>query len=139
FLTLGCKVNQYDTQLVREALLEAGFREAGPNEPAAICVVNTCTVTHQADAAGRYAIRKLARENPAAQIVVMGCYATRDPDAVRKLPGVVAVLEHKDRLLEGLRRFGVERVPHGISKFEGHHRAFVKVQDGCLLNCTFCI
>jgi threonylcarbamoyladenosine tRNA methylthiotransferase MtaB len=136
---LGCKVNQYDTQLVREALLRAGFRETGTQEPAELCIVNTCTVTHQADAEGRTLIRRVARENPGAKIVVMGCYAARDPAALHGLPGVAAVIEHHDRIGEVLGQFGVERLPRGITRFEGHHRAFVKVQDGCLLNCTFCI
>ena len=139
FVTLGCKVNQYDTQLVREALLEAGYREARPGERAALCVVNTCTVTDKADADGRYEIRKLLRQDPGAKIVVMGCYATRAPREVRALPGVAAVIEHKDRMAEELAQFGVKQLPRGISKFAGHHRAFAKVQDGCLLNCTFCI
>ncbi len=139
FVTLGCKVNQYDTQLVREALFGAGFREAAPGEPAALCVVNTCTVTEHADADGRYEIRKLLRRNPGAKIFVMGCYAARAPDELRKLDGVAAVVEHRDRLGDELKQFGVERMPSGIARFDGHHRAFVKVQDGCILNCTFCI
>src|SRR5439155_18069530 len=75
----------------------------------------------------------------AAAIVVMGCYATRDPDAVSRLPGVVKVVTDKARLGDELRPFGVVRLPRGIRRFDGHQRAFVKVQDGCLLNCTFCI
>ena len=138
-VTFGCKANQYDTQVVREALLDAGFREVGAAESADLCVVNTCTVTHQADSDGRYAIRRLSRENPGARIVVMGCYASRDPQTLRNIPGVVAVVDHPDRVGDVLRPFGVRRLPNGISKFAGHHRAFVKVQDGCLLNCTFCI
>ena len=81
-LTLGCKVNQYETELVREGFSRAGFRDAVEGEPADLCVVNTCTVTAEGDSKSRHAIRRLARENPAARIVVMGCYATRDPDAV---------------------------------------------------------
>jgi threonylcarbamoyladenosine tRNA methylthiotransferase MtaB len=138
-VTLGCKANQYDTQLVREALLGAGFREAAPHEPAELCVVNTCTVTDHADSDGRYEIRKLVRQNPRTAIVVMGCYAARAADEVRRLPGVAAVVADRDRLADELRQFGVERLPAGISRFHGHHRAFVKVQDGCILNCTFCI
>jgi threonylcarbamoyladenosine tRNA methylthiotransferase MtaB len=139
FVTLGCKVNQYDTQLVREALFNVGFREAAGDEPADLCVVNTCTVTQQADTQGRYEIRKLLRRNPGAEVLVMGCYAARDPDEVTHLPGVSAVVAHRDQLGDVLRRFGVERLPRGIARFDGHHRAFVKVQDGCLLKCTFCI
>src|SRR5262249_12871898 len=65
--------------------------------------------------------------------------ATRDPDAVGRLPGVVKVVTDKERVLDELRPFGVTARPRGISRFDGHQRAFVKVQDGCLLNCSFCI
>jgi threonylcarbamoyladenosine tRNA methylthiotransferase MtaB len=102
-------------------------------------VVNTCTVTEHADADGRYEIRRLLRQNPGAKIVVMGCYAARDPDRVRQLPGVSVVVEHPRLLAERLAEFGVQQIPSGISRFSGHHRAFVKVQDGCILRCSFCI
>jgi threonylcarbamoyladenosine tRNA methylthiotransferase MtaB len=138
-VTLGCKVNQYETQHVKETLEANGYREARPDEPAHLCVVNTCTVTHEADAKARQLIRQLNRSNPGAALVVMGCYATRDPEAVARLPGVVKVITDKRRLVEELREFGVTRAVRGISRFDGHQRAFVKVQDGCLLNCTFCI
>jgi threonylcarbamoyladenosine tRNA methylthiotransferase MtaB len=138
-VTLGCKVNQYETQFVKEALETNGYREAGADEAADLCVVNTCTVTSEADAKSRYAVRRLHQRNPGAAIVVMGCYATRDPDAVRRLPGVVRVITDKNRLAAELKPFGVAAMPVGISRFDGHQRAFVKVQDGCLLNCAFCI
>jgi threonylcarbamoyladenosine tRNA methylthiotransferase MtaB len=138
-VTLGCKVNQYETQHAREMLQANGYREADEGEPADLCLVNTCTVTHEADAKGRQAIRRLAHENPGAAIVVMGCFATRDPAAVARLPGVVKVVTDKRRLADELRDFGVRTVPAGITRFDGHQRAFVKVQDGCLLNCTYCI
>ncbi len=138
-VTLGCKVNQYETQFVKEALEANGYRAAGPDEPADLCVVNTCTVTMEGDAKSRQLVRRLHQANPAAAIVVMGCYATRDPETVGRLPGVTRVLTDKTRLGEELRAFGVERLPRGIRRFDGHQRAFVKVQDGCLLNCTFCI
>jgi threonylcarbamoyladenosine tRNA methylthiotransferase MtaB len=69
----------------------------------------------------------------------MGCYATRDPDAVKRLPGVTQVIANKDHLVEELTPFGVTAPLAGISRFDDHQRAFVKVQDGCLLNCAFCI
>lgn len=137
--TLGCKVNQYETEFVREALAGIGYRDAAPDEPADLCLVNTCTVTAEGDAKSRQAIRRLARENPAARIVVMGCYATRAPDEVGALPGVAEVITDKRELPDWLGRFGVADVPEGISRFEGHCRAFVKVQDGCLLRCSYCI
>jgi threonylcarbamoyladenosine tRNA methylthiotransferase MtaB len=138
-VTLGCKVNQYETQYVKEALEANGYREAAVCEPADLCVVNTCTVTMEGDAKSRQVIRRLHLENPDAGIVVMGCYATRDPQAVGSLPGVSHVIVDKTCLAEELRPLGVERLPVGISRFDGHQRAFVKVQDGCVLNCTFCI
>jgi threonylcarbamoyladenosine tRNA methylthiotransferase MtaB len=138
-LTLGCKVNQYETQYVKETLEANGYREVAAEESADLCIVNTCTVTAEADAKGRQLIRRLAHENPTAAIVVMGCYATRDPDAVARLPGVIKVVTDKNRLGEELREFGVTQLPQGITRFDGHQRAFVKVQDGCLLNCTYCI
>jgi threonylcarbamoyladenosine tRNA methylthiotransferase MtaB len=138
-VTLGCKVNQYETQYVKETLEANGYREAGAGEPADLCVVNTCTVTGEGDAKSRQTVRRLAQANPHAAIVVMGCYATRDPEAVGRLPGVVKVVTDKARLAEELRPFGVTRLPRGITRFDGHRRAFVKVQDGCLLNCSYCI
>lgn len=138
-VTLGCKVNQYETQYVKELLEANGYREAAEGERADLCIVNTCTVTHEADAQGRQLIRRLAAQNPGAAVVVTGCYATRDPDTVARLTGVTQVIPDKQRLAEALRPFGVERQPTGITRFDGHQRAFVKVQDGCLLNCTFCI
>lgn len=138
-VTLGCKVNQYETQHVREALARSGHVEAAAGEPAELCVVNTCTVTHEGDAKSRQAIRRLHQHSPNARLVVMGCYASRAPDEVRRLPGVEAVLTDKARLAEGLAPFGVTDWPAGISRFDGHQRAFVKVQDGCLLDCAYCI
>lgn len=138
-VTLGCKVNQYETQLVKEALQRGGYREAEDGEPADLCVVNTCTVTSTGDSKGRQAIRKLARENPDGKTLVMGCYATRDPETVAELPGVFEVVTDKRELPDVLARLGVSGMPDGISQFDGRHRAFVKVQDGCILRCTYCI
>ncbi len=138
-VTLGCKVNQYETQLVQEALERHGFRLAAEGEPADLCVVNTCTVTGEGDAKSRKIIRQLARQNPGTRTIVMGCYATRDPETVRRLPGVFEVVADKRELPDILARQGIVDLPGGISYFEGHSRAFVKVQDGCILKCTYCI
>lgn len=138
-VTLGCKVNQYETQLVKETLLQNGFREAVDQETADVCVVNTCTVTATGDSKGRQLIRQLARKNPNTQTIVMGCYATRDPKTVSELPGVFEVVTDKRELPDVLGRMGIVDMPTGISQFDGHKRAFVKVQDGCILKCTFCI
>lgn len=138
-VTLGCKVNQYETQLVREALLQSGYREAKDEESAELCVVNTCTVTNTGDSKSRQVIRQLARQNPGAKTIVMGCYATRDPRAVSELPNVIEVVTDKRELPDVLSRFGVSELPTGITEFEGRQRAFVKIQDGCILKCSYCI
>ncbi len=138
-LTLGCKVNQYETQYVREGLLRAGYRDAADSEAADLCIVNTCTVTAEGDAKSRRLIRRLARRNPDARIVVMGCYAARAPREVARLPNVVDVVTDRRELPDLLDRLGVSEIPNGISQFGNRHRAYVKVQDGCLLRCSFCI
>ena len=138
-VTLGCKVNQYETQLVKEALETSGYREAIEDEVADLCIVNTCTVTNSGDSQSRQMIRRLSRQNPGTQTIVMGCYATRDPEAVASLPNVLEVVTDKRELPDVLERFGVVDMPAGISRFDGRKRAFVKVQDGCILKCTYCI
>ena len=138
-MTLGCKVNQYETQLVRETLLANGYREAGAGEGANLCVVNTCTVTAAGDKKGRQLVRRLAKDNPRTRTIVMGCYATRDPAAVAALPNVAEVVPDKRELPDVFDRLGLLNRPTGISRFDGRHRAFVKVQDGCILKCTYCI
>ncbi|MDA7858727.1 tRNA (N(6)-L-threonylcarbamoyladenosine(37)-C(2))-methylthiotransferase MtaB [Mariniblastus sp.] len=137
--TLGCKVNQYETQLVREGLLGAGFSDAEPDQPADLCIVNTCTITGEGDSKSRQIIRRMNRNNPDARIVVMGCYATREPQEVADLPGVAEVVTDKREIPDLLGRFGVVDIPNGISGLNNRHRAYVKVQDGCLLRCSYCI
>ena len=138
-LTLGCKVNQYETEFVRQGLARLGYREARSGEPADLCIVNTCTVTSGGEAKSRKAIRQLARQYPQAEIIVMGCYATRTPEEVAAMPGVVEVVTDKRQLPELLGRFGLVDVPTGISTFGSRHRAYVKVQDGCRMQCSYCI
>ena len=138
-VTLGCKVNQYETEFVREGLLGIGYEDAHDQQSADLCIVNTCTVTNEGDSKSRQVIRRLARENPESKIVVMGCYATRAPEEVASLPNVSEVVTDKRELPDLLGRFGVIDVPTGISGFARRHRAYVKVQDGCMLRCSFCI
>lgn len=137
--TLGCKVNQYETELVRQGLARVGYSDCKDDEPADVCLVNTCTVTNQGDAKSRQVIRRMARDNPDARIVVMGCYATRAPKEVAALPGVVDVVTDKRELPDLMARFGVIDIPTGLDGFSGRHRAYVKIQDGCLLRCSYCI
>src|SRR5258708_28982534 len=95
-ITFGCRVNQADSLGFEEELRAAGARPAAP-EHADLVVVNTCSVTATADQGARQTIRRIARDNPAARIVVTGCYATRRPDEVRDLPNVVRVIANDDK------------------------------------------
>lgn len=138
--TLGCRTNQYESQAYQDQLKTMGYSQAGTDEAADICIVNTCTVTESADSHSRHAIRQLARDNPGSKIVVTGCWAERQPDAVRAIDGVTHVISNKEKeaLISSI--FPDENVPEfSIKNFDSHTRAFVKVQDGCNSYCTYCI
>lgn len=139
-VTLGCRTNQYESQAYHDQLETLGFQSAQNGESADICIVNTCTVTESADSNSRHEIRQLARQNPNAKIVVTGCLAEREPDSVRNIEGVTAVVSNhaKESLINSL--FPELDVPEfSIKHFDAHTRAFVKVQDGCNSFCTYCI
>jgi len=125
FYTLGCKVNQYDTQSIRERFLRQGFREASNGAKAGVCLVNTCTVTQGADQKSRNIIRRSFRENPGAKVIVTGCLVNRDHAAIAAIKGVAFVI-------------GKEFFPDGITGFSGRTRAFLKIQDGCDNACSYC-
>src|SRR4051812_18619920 len=95
-ITFGCRVNQADSLGFEEGLRAAGAVDAPPDE-ADLVVVNTCSVTATADQGARQTIRRVARDNPSARIVVTGCYATRRPDEVAALPNVVRVVKNDDK------------------------------------------
>ena len=145
FVTFGCKANQYDTQVLREALLRRGMTEA--QKQADLLVVNTCTVTAEAGRKARQLIRRVHREAPDTQVCVTGCLAESEPDVLRELPGVQWVLGNGEakRPIQFLRELGHEfdpeelGIPAGITQFQGHTRAFLKIQDGCDQACSFCI
>lgn len=139
-VSLGCRTNQYESQAYHDQLVALGYSVAQENEPAEICIVNTCTVTESADSSSRHAIRQLARENEGAKLLVTGCFAERQPQVVGQLDGVTHVIPNrdKDQLLATI--FPEESLPEfSIKHFEAHTRAFVKVQDGCNSFCTYCI
>lgn len=148
FFTLGCKVNQYETQAMRESVLSRGMSEA-QSGPADVVVINTCTVTEGADRENRYWIRRFRRENPDAKIVVTGCWVQRNRSEVESLPEVDLVLSNyqkqdlHDWLSRGcgtpeVQRSRTEYDSLSISTFQGAGRAFVKIQDGCNHACSFC-
>ena len=132
-LTLGCKINQHETQALAESWLRAGGERLDGPEGAEVLLVNTCAVTLRAVSDSRAAIRRLHRAAPRAAIVVTGCAAETFPDEFTGLPGVVRVVPQSDkkRLLEDRSDFEIA----------GYHRAraVVRVQDGCSHGCAFCI
>ena len=125
FHTLGCKVNQYDTQSIRERFLERGFKEGRSGIKSDFYLINTCTVTSVADQKSTGLIRRCASENPKAVIIVTGCMVKKDRPRLAGIKGVSAIIE---------KSFFSE----GISDFCSHTRAFLKIQDGCDNFCSYC-
>ena len=144
--TLGCKVNQYETEKTREALECAGFETVPFSSPADAYVINTCSVTSVADGKSRSAVRRALRLNPDAFVIVAGCYAELEPDAIRAIEGVDLVLpnDEKDSIAERvIARFSPHPGPLSRGTMElrprTRSRAVVKVQDGCDQFCSYCI
>ena len=138
--SFGCRVNQYEGEKVREGFEAAGaiFEESW--KTADLCVVNTCSVTDHADRDARVMIRKIYERNPITKVVVTGCYATRAPEELQKLfPEVLIVGNDQKESIPSLSgcSMGLER--NVIGNFAGHTRAYIKVQDGCNMKCTYCI
>ena len=155
FYTLGCKTNQYETQAMERLLLEKGHEIGAFDEICDGYVVNTCSVTAVADKKNRAVIRRCRRENPGAVIAVCGCYSQHDPEAIRALgidviggsgnrqEFVQMLLDaagahaHREQVDNALRRREFECLPAG--GLEERTRAMLKVQDGCVNFCTYCI
>jgi threonylcarbamoyladenosine tRNA methylthiotransferase MtaB len=139
-VTLGCRTNQYESQGYADQLRGLGYALAEEGEAADVCIVNTCTVTESADSSSRHQIRQLLRENPGASIAVTGCMAESAPEAIRALGIGIHLVPNarKEDLMAEL--FPEEVLPEfKIEAFDGHTRAFVKVQDGCNSYCTYCV
>ena len=155
FYTLGCKTNQYETQAMERLLLEKGHEIGSFSETCDGYVINTCSVTAVADKKNRAVIRRCRRENPDAVIAVCGCYSQHDPEAVRAL-GIDVIggsgsrqefvdmllsaageHTHREEVDNALRRREFEILPAG--GLEERTRAMLKVQDGCVNFCTYCI
>lgn len=144
FYTLGCKANQYDTQVIREQFLKAGFKELTHNLPADVYLINTCTVTQRADSESLNLIRKSIRENPQARIIATGCFAELDKAKIKKLRQDILIFKNKEKnsilrhLCESTSQRVNEPTQASISYFQGHTRAFLKIQDGCNNFCSYC-
>ena len=153
--TLGCKVNQYETQAIEALLVSRGHKPCAEGEIADVVIVNTCAVTAEAGRKSRQAIHRLREENPGAVAAVLGCYSQLSPDAVQKLGAdivygtadrlklidavekAVATGEGEKALDKPCERRVFEELPAGA--VSGHTRALLKIQDGCVNFCSYCI
>jgi threonylcarbamoyladenosine tRNA methylthiotransferase MtaB len=157
FWTLGCRLNQYDTEGIKTAMAASyPIEVVGWNDPAELYVLNSCTVTSKADQECRRLARQVKRRNPDSKVVVAGCYAQTQPEALTAIPeidGVVGntakedvgswlpeILGRSDQTLK-VEEFSGDPVFDSplIDSFSGRSRAFVKIQDGCNLRCTYCL
>ena len=137
--TFGCRVNQAEGESLKASLLAGGSSESQGFEDADVCVVNTCTVTAEADREALALLRRVVRRNPAARLVVTGCLATRDPELVRTA-APSAVLVGNDAKASIPAMFGCSPAPAeaALPSVSGRSRAFLKVQDGCNMSCSYC-
>ena len=156
--TLGCKVNQYESEAIAEALAEAGALILPPDRAADAYVINTCTVTAESDRKARQFIRRAIKKNPYAVVAVTGCLAQTAPEALARIDGVDVIIGNTDKLLcakEILRLIrerkknpfptvsvrpieGAPFEPMRIRTF-GRTRAYIKIEDGCENRCAYCI
>ncbi|MCP4681441.1 MAG: tRNA (N(6)-L-threonylcarbamoyladenosine(37)-C(2))-methylthiotransferase MtaB [Desulfobacterales bacterium] len=155
-ITLGCKVNQYESAYMKEALLKAGWVRAGRGETSGVSVINTCIVTQKAAHQSRQEIRKAIRENPEGMTAAVGCYAQVYPGELSGISGIGLIAGNTlkgrvpDLLLNSvdsgrkncvLKEFEA-KMPFeflAIKRFPGRARAYLKIQDGCQSSCTYCI
>lgn len=155
--TLGCKVNQYESEAIAEAAENAGFTICDPSERCDVYIINTCTVTGESDRKSRQFIRRAISENVSATVIVTGCLTQVSADSVASIEGVDYICGCRDKLRTvdaALRLVGREKLPHPIIEvddltgagFENmsiksfpRTRAYIKIEDGCESNCTYCI
>lgn len=156
FYTLGCKVNQYETEAITGIFEKDGYEIVGFEEKADVYVINTCTVTNLSDRKSRQMIRRAKNSNPDSIVVVVGCYAQTAPDEVRDIPGVNLVIGTKERgkITDYIREIEagedklslVDNIMAArdfeelrVEDYKGRTRAFIKIQEGCSQFCSYCI
>ncbi len=155
FYTLGCKVNQYETQAISELFKQAGYEIVDFSESADVYVINTCTVTAMSDRKSRQIIRRAKKQNPDSIVAVTGCYAQVAPDEVMKIDGVNLVMGTNEKnnipievekLAAKQRQTFVCDIAHthdfeemSVSSYETMTRAYIKIQEGCNQFCSYCI
>ena len=139
--TLGCKLNQAESESIALKFVKNGFRLVSPSESSEIYILNTCTVTHIADRKSRYLLRLARRRNPHATIIAIGCYADRDAEGIDKLKSVDLIIRNSEKenlpeLIEGKRR----QTSHGTCETNVlRTRSMIKIQEGCDHFCSYCI
>lgn len=155
FYTLGCKVNQYETEAMLELFEKDGYEQVNSEEYADVYVINTCTVTHMSDRKSRQYIRRVKKKNPDAIIAVVGCYSQVSPEEILDIEEVNLVMGTNDRrkIVEEIKKIDAGKKVSTvddimkvkafeeieISQTNGKTRAFMKIQDGCDRFCTYCI
>lgn len=156
FSTLGCKVNQYETEAMTNLFLNAGYEVKSFDEKCDVYVINTCTVTGMGDRKSRQMIHRAVKQNPHAVVAVVGCYSQVSPEEVKKIEGVSLILGTKERshiveLCEQVLKDKQKKVlvddimkqrqyeDMWVSSYSSKTRAFVKIEDGCTEFCTYCI
>ncbi|MFC1873965.1 tRNA (N(6)-L-threonylcarbamoyladenosine(37)-C(2))-methylthiotransferase MtaB [Chloroflexota bacterium] len=144
--TLGCKLNQAETEIFARQFAGNGHRLVSSVEDADIYILNTCTVTHVADGKSRHLLRQAHRRNPNALVVATGCYSQRMPGELTRIEGVDLVMgnDEKPQLLQRLREAGylgrhVREEADGSNEDTLRTRAFIKIQDGCHKYCAYCV
>ena len=139
-IALGCRTNQYEAEALKQQLRTLGLEQAKEHDQADVCIVNTCTVTEGADSSSRHAIRDMRRQHPQAQIVVTGCMAEKEKEKLFLIdPNIQVVSNFEKERLVALLFPEVHTPEFMINQFDGHTRAFVKVQDGCNSFCSYCV
>lgn len=156
FFTLGCKVNQYESQAMAERMVKCGYELVSPSEKADVYVINSCTVTAESDRKARQTVRRFKRKNPDSIVILTGCMPQAFPEDAEALKEADIVLGNKNniRLPEFIERYfscgqrvieiethetGDKFTGDNISGFEGRTRAIVKIEDGCNRFCSYCI
>lgn len=157
FYTLGCKVNQYETDAMLEMFKKDGYEQVDSEDFADVYVINTCTVTHMSDRKSRQYIRRMKKKNPESIIAVVGCYSQVSPEEILEIEEVNLVMGTNERRqivdeIKKLQSNNVKKVSTvddimkvrafeeiEISQTNGKTRAFMKIQDGCDRFCTYCI
>ncbi len=149
FETIGCRLNQYETEKMASRLLACGFERVSIKDDADLYIINTCTVTGRADATCRNIISRIARRDKPSALVVAGCYVDSDPGKTSSLNGVDLIIPNSQKesvvaiIKEKFPGFFNNGLPHEdvevLVDFHEHNRAWIKIGDGCNQNCAYCI